>query len=535
MDLSAYAGQVVLVVNAASKCGFTPQYKGLEALQEQFKDQGRPCVGFPCDQFGGQEPNGEADIGSFCEKNYGVTFPMMARSRSTATAPTPYISGCTGRRAACSAPRIKWNFTKFLVGKDGQVIKRYAPTTKPEKLSGATGPVLDRLTLRLAPGESVALVGVNGAGKSTLIRLLTGVLRPDSGRVLVDGRDLADPDTRVADWQRRVAILTQEFCHYPLPAGDNVSIGAGETYDDGNRDAVREAAERSGAAQHVELLEHGWSTVLDPSFEGGRDLSGGQWQRIGLARAMFAIHRGAGALVLDEPAAALDVRAEADLVARHLGLASGLTSVVVSHRFSVVRPVPRICVLEHGRIVEDGSHEADGGRRPLRPDVPRPVATAARRAVGGRPVIAHHLRIARLWFVLAFRGAPRLGALRVAAAIVAAVARPLAALGAGLVIDGLRTGDPGRTRLGLWLVIAHLVLFVVDGFVQAVAAATVEDLDERDVRSTVMRLIAGIPGIAHHQDAEMADRVSIVREKARRLGSGVWTIPFGCAPSRQRW
>ena len=229
---------------------------------------------------------------------------------------------------------------------------------------GATVPVLDGLTLRLAPGESIALVGVNGAGKSTLIRLLTRVLRPDSGRVLVDGVDLADPSYALEDWQRRVAILTQEFCRYPVSAADNVTLGAGERFDERHRATLREAAERAGAERHIDALEDGWTTLLHPSFDGGRDLSGGQWQRIGLARAMFAVRHGAGALVLDEPAAALDVRAEADLVARHLGLAGGLTSIVVSHRFSVVRPVPRICLLGHGRIIEDGSHaelmEQDG-------------------------------------------------------------------------------------------------------------------------------------------------------------------------------
>ena len=141
-------------------------------------------------------------------------------------------------------------------------------------------------------------------------------------------------------------------------------------------------------------------------------------------------------------------------------------------------------------------------------------------------MIARHARVARLWFVLAFRGAPRLGALRIVVSVLAAVARPLAALGAGLLIDGLRTADPGRTSLGLWLIGAQLVVAVVDGLVHAMVAATLEDLNERDVRSRVMRLIGGIPGIAHHQDPDMADRVSLVREKARRLGSGIWSIPF---------
>ncbi|WP_392543396.1 ABC transporter ATP-binding protein [Oryzobacter telluris] len=224
---------------------------------------------------------------------------------------------------------------------------------------GREAPVLDRLTLRIAPGESIALVGVNGAGKSTLIRLLTGTLVPTSGRVLVDGVDLATaPEEVVRRWQRRVAVLTQEFCRYPLSAADNVTLGVGRRAGPDDTAALREAARRAGAQGVVDALPAGWQTPLDPSFEGGQDLSGGEWQRVALARALFAVDHGAGALVLDEPAAALDVRAEADLVRRHLSLAEGVTSLVVSHRFSVVRPVPRICVLEGGRVVEDGSHAA---------------------------------------------------------------------------------------------------------------------------------------------------------------------------------
>jgi len=136
VDLSAYAGQVVLVVNTASQCGFTPQYKGLQELQEQYKDQGFTVIGFPCDQFGHQEPGDEAAIGAFCEKNYGVTFPMMSKIEVNGDGAHPIYQWLRGQKGGLLGSKIKWNFTKYLVGKDGQVIDRYAPTTKPEKLAG---------------------------------------------------------------------------------------------------------------------------------------------------------------------------------------------------------------------------------------------------------------------------------------------------------------------------------------------------------------------------------------------------------------
>ena len=217
--------------------------------------------------------------------------------------------------------------------------------------------VLDHLDLTFHSGEAVALVGVNGAGKSTLVKLLTGVQHPQRGRVLADGVDLAhlDPD-ELGVWQRRIAVVVQDFVHYPLGLADNVTLGRG-------RLAVEDPADDIGPIlDEVDLraLVEGptsWETILDPSFDGGRDLSGGQWQRVALARALYAVKHGAGALVLDEPASALDVRAEAHLVEHHLRLTQGLTSLVVSHRFSVVRPVPRIVVLDGGRVVEDGDHE----------------------------------------------------------------------------------------------------------------------------------------------------------------------------------
>ncbi|NHZ65197.1 glutathione peroxidase [Massilia genomosp. 1] len=135
LDLAMYKGQVVLVVNTASECGFTKQYKGLEAVYRQFRDKGVTVLGFPCNQFGGQEPGSESDIGAFCEKNFGVTFPLFAKVDVNGENAHPLF-----RHLKKAAPgllgteRIKWNFTKFLIGKDGSVVKRYAPATKPEEL-----------------------------------------------------------------------------------------------------------------------------------------------------------------------------------------------------------------------------------------------------------------------------------------------------------------------------------------------------------------------------------------------------------------
>lgn len=135
IDLAQYKGKVLLIVNTASKCGFTPQYKGLEQVYEQFKDKGAVVLGFPCNQFGSQEPEGEAAIGAFCEKNFGVTFPLFSKVDVNGDGAHPLFQhlkksapGLLGTEA------IKWNFTKFLVKKDGSVYKRYAPSTKPEEL-----------------------------------------------------------------------------------------------------------------------------------------------------------------------------------------------------------------------------------------------------------------------------------------------------------------------------------------------------------------------------------------------------------------
>jgi ABC-type multidrug transport system fused ATPase/permease subunit len=218
---------------------------------------------------------------------------------------------------------------------------------------GSEVDVLRDLDLTIRAHEALALVGVNGAGKSTLVKLLGGAYRPTTGRITVDGVDLAELD--LAAWQRRVAAIVQDFLRFPLSVTENVVFGAVERIDD--KAALAKVARESGIDDLVRRLPGGWDTILDKTFDGGVDLSGGEWQRVALARALFAVQAAAGVLVLDEPAAALDVRAEAELVERYLELTSGVASLIISHRFSVVRNANRICVLEGGRIVEDGTHE----------------------------------------------------------------------------------------------------------------------------------------------------------------------------------
>ena len=218
---------------------------------------------------------------------------------------------------------------------------------------GSDHDVLSGLDLEIRAGEALALVGVNGAGKSTLVKLLGGAYKPTSGRITIDGTDLATLD--LGAWQRRVAAIVQDFLRFPLPATDNVVLGAVEHARDPG--ALELAAREAGIEDVINGLPNKWDTILDKTYDGGVDLSGGEWQRLALARALFAVHAGAGVLVLDEPAAALDVRAESQLVERYLELTSGVTSLIISHRFSVVRDAHRICVLADGQIVESGTHD----------------------------------------------------------------------------------------------------------------------------------------------------------------------------------
>ncbi len=211
--------------------------------------------------------------------------------------------------------------------------------------------ILHGLDLDIEPGRSLAIVGENGAGKTTLIKLLLRMYDPTSGRITVDGLPLDEIDP--ASWRRHTAVVLQQFTRFPWSLADNIRVG----WLGADDEALQAAAHRTGADAVAANLERGWETVPMRTYAGGADLSGGELQRVALARALLATDRGASVLVLDEPTAQLDVRAEAELFDRFLDLTRGLTTMLISHRFSSVRHADRIVVLDHGRIVESGSHD----------------------------------------------------------------------------------------------------------------------------------------------------------------------------------
>lgn len=214
-------------------------------------------------------------------------------------------------------------------------------------------PVLDGLDLDINPGEVLALVGLNGAGKTTIIKLLAGLYQPDAGRITVDGVDL---DTLgVVAWRRQLSIVFQDFLRYQLSMRDNIALGQP---DAAGPDDILGAAKDAGITAIIEDLPNGWETPLSRNRGGGVDLSGGQWQRIALARALLPLRVGARVMVLDEPTAHLDVRTELEVFRQVVAAARGASVLLVSHRLSTVRQADRIVLLEHGRVVESGSHDA---------------------------------------------------------------------------------------------------------------------------------------------------------------------------------
>jgi len=214
------------------------------------------------------------------------------------------------------------------------------------------------LSFELQAGEVIALVGENGAGKTTLVKLLARLYDPDEGRILLDGRDLRDYD--LDDLRANMGVIFQDFVRYHLSAGENIGVGLVDAMNDKAR--IRDAAHRSLADEVIEALPAGYEQLIGRRFKTGVDLSGGQWQKIAIARAYM---RDAQVMILDEPTAALDARAEFEVFQRFKELSDNRTAVLISHRFSSVRMADRILVLADGRIEASGTHEqlmAEGGR-----------------------------------------------------------------------------------------------------------------------------------------------------------------------------
>jgi ATP-binding cassette subfamily B protein len=215
---------------------------------------------------------------------------------------------------------------------------------------GAASLALSDVSLRIRPGEKLAIVGENGSGKTTLIKLLTRLYVPESGRILLDGRELSEWD--ITTLRARIGVIFQDFVRYHISAGENIGAGDVSAIDDEARQ--RDAAERGQALPFLTALPEGMKTRLGRWFKNGRELSGGQWQKVALSRAFM--RKGADILVLDEPTAAMDAEAEAQIFEQFQETAKHQMAILISHRFSTVRRADQIVVLEGGRITEGGTH-----------------------------------------------------------------------------------------------------------------------------------------------------------------------------------
>jgi len=262
----------------------------------------------------------------------GAAAPVAAVLRlEQAMAPVGALA--SGQRTATGLPAREIRFRNV----------RFEYPRAADALGSAT-PVLDGFDLTIPAGSSLAIVGQNGAGKTTLAKLLCRLYDPQHGSIEIDGVDLREIE--LASWRTRLSAVFQDFIRFELPLRDNVApAGAPDP-------RIRTALANAGADSLARL-----DTILSRAYEGGTDLSGGQWQRIALARALCAVSEGAGVVLLDEPTAQLDVRGESEIFERILATTRHCTTILISHRFSTVRLADRICVLEHGKVVELGTHD----------------------------------------------------------------------------------------------------------------------------------------------------------------------------------
>lgn len=215
---------------------------------------------------------------------------------------------------------------------------------------GRPEPILRGTSFRIAPGERIALIGENGQGKTTIVKLMMRLYDPTGGQILLDGVDLREYD--LDDLWHEIGVVFQDFARYDMTAADNIAVGRIERRED--RALIQEAARKSLASTVIDQLPRGYEQILGRRFDGGVDLSGGEWQKLALARAYM---RDAQLLILDEPTAALDAQAELDVFTRFGELTSGKMAVLISHRFSTVRMADRILVLKDGKIAEEGAHD----------------------------------------------------------------------------------------------------------------------------------------------------------------------------------
>ena len=216
---------------------------------------------------------------------------------------------------------------------------------------GAESPAIEDLTLKIAPGQSVALVGLNGSGKTTLVKLLAGLYAADEGTIRYQGRNLRDWDPVAL--RAKIGVIFQDFNRYQLTVGENIGAGDVAAFED--RARWSDAAAKGQAGDFIAALPAGYDTQLGRWFNNGQELSGGQWQRIALARAFM--RGGAEILVLDEPTASMDAETEAQIFDHFRSLTANKISILISHRFSTVRHADLIVVLDQGRVIEQGSHD----------------------------------------------------------------------------------------------------------------------------------------------------------------------------------